>query len=937
MKPLPNPDTIIYKAPFGYAQQQLLLSEEGKPYDFRFLAVNQAYESFLGKKAENLLGQTFFGVMPEMQANGTDLIHHFANVAIQGKELEFEYYFEPLGKWCRIFAYANEDLDFTTIFYDITEKKLLAIKLQTEERLAKNYLDTSETIMVSLDITGHITMLNRYGLGFLGYSEDEIIGRNWFDTVLMQPEGLSKVYPAFLRIVNGDLESVKYFENDVITKSGACHTIAWRNEYQLDVNGRIIGTLSSGLDITERNKALKDLKASQEELKKQNALFETLIQNLQSGVFMVEAPSGKPLLANESAKQLLGRGILPDASLQNLSEVYKAKKQGTNTPYPIEEMPIIMGMFGKKAHVDDMIVERPDGTETWLEIYGSPVTNGKGTVWASLVNFHDITARKKAEKALQQSEEKYRTLFESLSQGIFYQDRQGKIIDTNNAALRMLGLSRDQLLGKDSFDPRWKVINEANEFLPPEKHPSMLALNSGQPVYNQVVGVYIPEVGRYNWILVNAIPQFLPDQDIPYQVFASMQDITALKQTQLIDECRLRLLLFAENHSLSELLEETLNEVEKLTESKIGFYHFIDEDQVTIHLQNWSTQTKASYCNAEGFGFKYPLSQAGVWADCVSEKRPVIHNDYASLPHRKGLPPGHAAVIRELVVPVIRSQKITAILGVGNKANNYSENDIEIVSRLADLAWDIAEQKLASEALLKSETLLKEMNAQKDKFFSIIAHDLRSPFNTIIGFSELLSDQVAEKDYTGIDEYARLIQKSSLRAVDLLDNLLQWAHSQTGRMEFNPDYHALDSLVEDTISLLSDTAQQKNIEIRHEIPESLTVFADKSMVSTVLRNLVSNALKFTNPGGTITLTSKQNQQHTTILVSDTGVGITPERKAGLFRLDQCESTLGTNHEKGTGLGLMLCKEFVNKHGGMIWVESEPGRGSTFLFTLPIRK
>lgn len=936
MKTEISSDSIIQKAAFGYAYQQLITPEGEKPCGFRLLAVNKAFEMLFGKSKTDLIGKAFTEAIPEMKKCCEELLPLCAKIALEGGELEFEHFFEPFGKWCRVYVYSNEMTFFTTIFYDITEKKNLELKLKAEERLAKNYLDTSETIMVSLDITGHITMLNRYGLGFLGYSEEEILGKNWFESVLSQPEGMNEVYPVFLQIVSGNLESVKYFENDVVTKLGKCRRIAWRNEYQLDVNGRIIGTLSSGLDITERNKALNDLKASQEELKKQNALFETLIQNLQIGVFMVEAPSGKPLLANETAKQLLGRGILPDASVKNLSEIYKAKKQGSNKPYPVEEMPIIKGMFGQKSHCDDMIVEKPDGTETWLEIFGSPVTNHTGVVWASLVSFYEITSRKTTEIALKQSEEKYRTLFENLRQGIFYQARNGKIVDTNDAALRMLGLSRAQFLGTDSFDPRWRVVNEFNQLLPAEKHPSMLALYSGKPIYNQVVGVYIPELGRFNWLIVDAIPQFLPGESQAYQVFASMQDITALKQAQLIDECRLRLLLFAETHTLQDLLEETLNEVERLTESKIGFYHFIDEDQNTIHLQNWSTQTKASYCHAEGFGFKYPLSQAGVWADCVSEKRPIIHNDYASLPHRKGLPPGHAAVIRELVVPVIRSQKITAILGVGNKANNYSENDIEIVSRLADLAWDIAEQKQASMALQKSESQLKEMNAQKDKFFSIIAHDLRSPFNSLLGFSELLSEQLEEKDYSGVDEYARIIQNSAHRAVDLLDNLLQWARSQTGRLEFKPEYHALDSLVEDTISLLSETALKKSIQIRHEIPESLAVFADKSMLSTVLRNLVSNALKFTNTGGAITISVQQNQQHNTIMVSDTGVGIPPERKAGLFQLDQCESTLGTHNEKGTGLGLMLCKEFLEKHGGEIWVESEPSKGSTFSFALPIK-
>jgi K+-sensing histidine kinase KdpD len=388
----------------------------------------------------------------------------------------------------------------------------------------------------------------------------------------------------------------------------------------------------------------------------------------------------------------------------------------------------------------------------------------------------------------------------------------------------------------------------------------MVALLGGKPVLNQVVGVYIPETGRYKWLIVDAIPQFKPGQDKPYQVFASMQDITELRQNQQIDECRLRLLLFAENHSLAELLEETLNEAEKLTESKIGFFHFLEEDQVTILLQNWSTQTKETYCHAEGFGQKYNLDRAGVWADCVRERKPIIHNDYLSVAHRKGLPEGHAAVVRELVVPVKRAQKITAILGVGNKISDYVEEDIEVVAKLADLALDIAEQKLVAMALKNSEAKLKEMNAQKDRFFSIIAHDLRSPFNSIMGFSDLLLEQILEKDYSGLEEYARIIFKSSKRAMDLLVNLLDWARTQTGRIEFNPEYFELAETIEEIVLLLHESAFQKNIAVKTAISGKIPVFADKQMINTVLRNLISNAIKFTHSKGTVSI-SAYNVSH----------------------------------------------------------------------------
>lgn len=927
-------EKIIQGGFFGYAHHQVVFDQAGEPIDFTFLEVNVMFEKLTRIEKSNLIGRRGSEVFSELAYGDFDWHCLFFKLMQRSDGDYLEQYCEPLDKWYRGYVYHSDGACFTTLFYDITEQRLLNSRYLEEEQLAQSYLDAAETILVSLDNEGRIVMLNRFGLQFFGYPSDQIIGKNWFETVLPQPEGRDQVYPVFQKIVNGDLESVKYFDNDVITASGDRRSIAWRNSYWRDGEGRIVGTLSSGMDVTDRNQTLIQLRAKQEELSKQNLLFETLLENLQSGVFMVEAPSGKPVIANNAAKRMLGRGILPETSRANLSEVYRAHKPGSTALYPVDEMPIIKGMHGEISHADNMIVERPDGTETWLEIFGSPVYNTKGELWASLVNFNDITARKLVESALIESEEKYRTLFTLLSHGVFYQAAGGLIVDANDAALNMFGLSRNQFLGKDSFDPRWKVVNENNVVLLPDQHPSMVALLGGKPVFNQVVGVYVPEMGRYNWLIVDAIPQFKPGEDKPYQVFASMQDITELKQNQLIDECRLRLLLFAESHSLAELLEETLNEAEKLTESKIGFFHFLEDDQVTILLQNWSTQTKDTYCHAEGFGQKYNLDRAGVWADCVRDRKPVIHNDYHSVAHRKGLPEGHAAIIRELVVPVNRSNKITAILGVGNKITNYVDGDVEVVAKLADLAWDIAEGKLADMALRKSEIQLKELNAQKDKFFSIIAHDLRSPFNSIIGFSDLLHEQILEKDYTGIEEYARIIHQSAQRAMDLLVNLLDWARSQVGKVEYNPAYFEMADTVREMILLLTDAALQKNIDLKMEGQGKFPVYGDKQMINTVLRNLITNAIKFTHTHGSVTVTIEKEQLEIVVAVRDNGVGIESERVDSLFQVGKSESTLGTNREKGTGLGLVLCKEFIEKHGGRLWVESIVDQGSVFSFALP---
>ena len=185
-------------------------------------------------------------------------------------------------------------------------------------------------------------------------------------------------------------------------------------------------------------------------------------------------------------------------------------------------------------------------------------------------------------------------------------------------------------------------------------------------------------------------------------------DLTERKRTEAVLESRMRLSEYAMGCSLDELLTRTLDEAELLTGSTIGFFHFVEADQKTLSLQSWSTNTLRNMCSAEGKGRHYEADQAGVWADALRERRPMIHNDYANLAHRKGLPPGHAPVLRELVVPLLRNEQVVALLGVGNKPGDYGPEDIESVFQLAKLAWDIVLAKRAEEALNKSQRLLAE-------------------------------------------------------------------------------------------------------------------------------------------------------------------------------------------------------------------------------------
>jgi signal transduction histidine kinase/ligand-binding sensor domain-containing protein len=245
-------------------------------------------------------------------------------------------------------------------------------------------------------------------------------------------------------------------------------------------------------------------------------------------------------------------------------------------------------------------------------------------------------------------------------------------------------------------------------------------------------------------------------------------------------------------------------------------------------------------------------------------------------------------------------------------------------------------QKLLLEKTVEIKTAeLKELNASKDKFFSIIAHDLKNPFSTIIGFSEILEEDLSKQPDGRPKEFSRMIHASAVQTFRLLENLLEWANSQRGKVIFNPRKLKFIDILNEELHTLNDTASGKNIEITSVVPENLTILADKNMIKTIMRNLISNAIKFTRRNGKVTVKASVVNSTAEIEVSDNGIGMTKETMSKLFRIDANLSTLGTEKEKGTGLGLFLCKEFVEKHGGKIRIKSEPGIGSSFFFTIPL--
>ncbi len=270
---------------------------------------------------------------------------------------------------------------------------------------------------------------------------------------------------------------------------------------------------------------------------------------------------------------------------------------------------------------------------------------------------------------------------------------------------------------------------------------------------------------------------------------------------------------------------------------------------------------------------------------------------------------------------------IEDVTGLTNRIRDYKT--------MRDQALEEIDHRIAVEKKLrKSEQELTELNATKDKFFSIMAHDLKNPIGSFLNLSEILSTMFDDFSKEEMKEYLEEMYLSSQHLFKLLENLLVWARSQTGRIQLHREKFDIKFIVDSNLSIMKLNANNKNIKLINNVKADSLVFADENMTNTIIRNLVSNALKFTEPGGSITLSSSEVDGFYKISIQDTGMGMDQDVIDGLFRIDSHYTTRGTSDEKGTGLGLILCKEFVNKQGGDIIVESVPGKGSTFSFTLP---
>lgn len=496
------------------------------------------------------------------------------------------------------------------------------------------------------------------------------------------------------------------------------------------------------------------------------------------------------------------------------------------------------------------------------------------------------------EKELVYLNKKNKLILDSVAEGILGLDLNGNHTFVNPAAARMLGYEVDELIGRPSHE-LWHHTKPDGSYYPQEECGIYSVYREGKISFS-TKEVFWRKNRTFFPVEYLSTPIFEGNRITGAVV--TFLNITERKLEETLQISKARLLSFAISHNLDELMEETLNEVEKLTFSSIGFYHFVNSDQESLTLQNWSTRTKKEYCRAEGKGTHYNISEAGVWVECIYKKSPVIHNDYASLKNKKGLPPGHAVVLRELVVPVIRADKIVAILGVGNKQDDYDEVDMEIVNRFADLVWDVFEHKHAELEIQKKNI---ELSAQNEKF-EVMNEELKSANRELILIEEDLKKSLQVKETLIRELYHRT--KNTMQIICGMLELQAADHSENAELnDFVKDienrinamslvHHMLYSSLDlsrisirnyiDDLSVLLLASHGKTSEkilFQFDIDDIFFLLDTAIPFGLILNELISNSLKYAfpdNKNGLITIILKKSETGKNILrYSDDGVGV----------------------------------------------------------------
>jgi PAS domain S-box-containing protein len=743
---------------------------------------------------------------------------------------------------------------------------------------------------------------------------------HWSDGIFrifeIDPARFGASYEAFLDTIHPDdretvdraystsLEIKQPYEvtHRLLMKDGRVKWVHETCRTDVDAGGRPLRSVGIVQDVTARMLSDEALRQSEMELR-------TLLENLPAGV-VVHAPDTTILLSNPLASELLG--LTADQLLGKTAidpEWHFLREDGR--ALPLEDYPVNQVLSSGRALSGLVVgVRRPaSGEPVWLLCNAYPVRDAGGELLQFVVAFTDITDRKQAAEALAASEEKHRALFETMSEGVVYEDADGTITSANPAAERLLGLSLDQMQGRTSLDPRWKAVHDDGSPWPGETHPMPVALKTGNPTVGQVQGIYNPRSGEYVWLSVSAIPEFLAGETRPFRAYAVFHDIT--EQRRAAVELRER--------------EERLR--------------FLIDQTPTI---NWTVDRDLRFTLSRGAGLQAlglgPDKVLGAYVgDFFGGSGPEA--DLGVAMHLRALagesftyeqPIGD--LVFEIILGALRNahDEIVGVIGVAYDATARKQ---------ADVARREAERKLSElnaelELRIAERTAeLHAANQELEAFAYTVSHDLRAPLRHISGFSSLLTrrtgDSLDEKSRHYVDTISNSVRDMGV----LIDDLLQF--SRTGRAELKLEPVDTQATLAEALTRLQQDTEDRAIE--WSIGPLPNVVGDHALLRQVWANLLGNAVKYTR-GRTparIEVGARTADGEVVFFVRDNGVGFDMQHAHKLFGVFQ--RLHSATEFEGTGVGLANVQRIVSRLGGRAWAEAEVDRGATFFFSLPQQK
>jgi PAS domain S-box-containing protein len=785
---------------------------------------------------------------------------------------------------------------FNKYSVDIAELRLAKKALSESEECFRAIAETTPAGIGIIGLSeGDFLYANSAYLEYFGYSKGELIGRKTQD-IYWDTRDRDHILEELKKN-----NFVADYEVKLKRKDG---TPFWgmSSVRPITFDG-IPALLGTFVDITERKRMEDEIKA----------LAKFPSENPNPVLRLDE--DGKIIYANEASKVLLqtwecsAGDFIPEIWFNEIKETFKTHKQRA-----IE------------IECNDQV----------LSFDITPVKDG------SYVNMYgrNITIRKKAEEALKNSEKKLWSVLNATQESVYMFDAEGKFTLTNSTGLKRLNsISEKDLIGHHFSEFMTSKLARQRQSKLDE------VFKTGKPLE-------FDDERNGSIYHHNFFPVF-NEKEVSHVVVYST-DITERKKKEF-ELLKLNQTLRALDKSSQAMVRAKdeasyLDEVCKIIIKECHYtmvwvgYAQEDEDK---------TVKPMAYC---GFEKGYLETLNLTWADTERGHGPTgtairtgkgevctnMMTDPKFTPWRKqAIMRGYAS---SMALPlIVKGNTFGALTIYSEEPDSFSEAEAALLSEIAsDLAygitairWRIAQLE-AEEQLKKKAAELKELNATKDKFFGIIAHDLKNPFASLLGASEILSNDPNQFDYETIKTFATLMHNAANSGHSLLENLLEWSRSQTGTLTYNPKKQDIGEIINLNISTLAAMAANKKIKLYMDLSEKLETEVDENMLNTILRNLITNAIKFTKQEGEVTVKAEKNKTDLVITVKDTGVGIPKDDLQKLFRIDIKYSNIGTSEERGTGLGLLLCKEFVEKHGGKIWVESEVGIGSDFKFSIPFK-